>query len=155
MELVFQEHILSLDPAVDRLLASPAWNATTLPRVMPRAGIYLFSEDEVHLYVGRTNNLRRRLVNHYSESADHNKATFAFLIARRNTGKLKATYKPEGSRAALLKDPEFSTAFREAKARLRSMTIRFVEEVDPIRQALLEIYSAMRLSTPFNDFNNH
>jgi hypothetical protein len=35
------------------------------------------------------------------------------------------------------------------------MDLRFVEESDPTRQALLEIYVAVTLKTPFNDFDNH
>jgi hypothetical protein len=35
------------------------------------------------------------------------------------------------------------------------MDIRFIEESDPVRQALLEIYVASALQTPFNDFDNH
>jgi hypothetical protein len=33
--------------------------------------------------------------------------------------------------------------------------IRYVEEAEPNRQALLEIYVAVALDTPFNDFKNH
>ena len=35
------------------------------------------------------------------------------------------------------------------------MDIRFVEETDAVRQALLEIYVALALGTTFNDFDNH
>jgi hypothetical protein len=35
------------------------------------------------------------------------------------------------------------------------MDIRFVEESDAVRQALLEIYVASGLQAPFNDFENH
>jgi hypothetical protein len=35
------------------------------------------------------------------------------------------------------------------------MEIRFVEETHPVRQALLEIYVATVLETPYNDFDNH
>jgi hypothetical protein len=35
------------------------------------------------------------------------------------------------------------------------MDVRFVEEPDPICQALLEIYSAVALQTPYNDFDTH
>jgi hypothetical protein len=35
------------------------------------------------------------------------------------------------------------------------MDIRFVEENDPLRQALLEIYAAVALCTPYNDFETH
>ena len=35
------------------------------------------------------------------------------------------------------KDPEFAKAFTAAKARVRQMDLRFVEETDPVQQALL------------------
>ena len=35
------------------------------------------------------------------------------------------------------------------------MQVRYVEEIDPLRQALLEIYVAVVLKTPYNDFNTH
>ena len=57
--------------------------------------IYLFSQDGCPLYVGRTNNLRKRLQHHTRNN--HNQATFAFLLARHETGNLKASYQPNGS----------------------------------------------------------
>jgi hypothetical protein len=56
---------------------------------------------------------------------------------------------------ALMQDPEFSAAFDRAKARIRDMDIRFVSEPDSLRQSLLEIYAAVTLKTPFNDFDTH
>jgi hypothetical protein len=35
------------------------------------------------------------------------------------------------------------------------MKLRYVEEPDPLRQALLEIYAATLLKTEFNDFETH
>jgi hypothetical protein len=35
------------------------------------------------------------------------------------------------------------------------MEFRFVEEVDSIRQTLLEIYASVALSTPYNSFKTH
>ena len=35
------------------------------------------------------------------------------------------------------------------------MQIRFVDEPDPIRQALLEIYVTISLEAPYNDFDTH
>lgn len=35
------------------------------------------------------------------------------------------------------------------------MNIRVVEESDPLRQALLEMYVAVALEAPYNDFDNH
>lgn len=126
-----------------------------LPRSLPREGVYVFTEHGQHLYVGRTNNLRNRLANHCRPSGTHFTATFAFRIARQTTGKLKASYKKTGSRAELLLDPAFNIAFETAKRRLADMDIRWISESDAITQSLLEIYTALRLRTPFNDFDNH
>ena len=35
------------------------------------------------------------------------------------------------------------------------MQVLYVEETDPLRQALLEIYVSIVLATPYNDFNTH
>jgi len=35
------------------------------------------------------------------------------------------------------------------------MDVRYVEETDPLRQALLEIYVSIVLKTPYNDFDTH
>jgi hypothetical protein len=52
-------------------------------------------------------------------------------------------------------DNEFVEAFKEAKQKIRSMDFRFVEEANPTRQALLEIYCTVVLKTRYNDFENH
>lgn len=114
------------------------------------------SDGAKHLYVGRSNDIKGRIKRHSLPGASHNKATFAFRMARIETGNLKATYKKdEGSRDALMKDAKFVAAFDEAKAQIRKMNLRFVEQNDPVRQALLEIYVAITLETPHNDFDNH
>ena len=58
-------------------------------------------------------------------------------------------------RKGLMEDPVFKAAFMAAKARIRNMDYRFVEETDQNTQALLEIYCAVVLSTPYNDFKTH
>ena len=68
---------------------------------------------------------------------------------------MTAAYSTEGSREALSSDSEFGPVFVEAKKRIREMQVRYVEERDPLRQALLEIYVAVVLKTPYNDFNTH
>ncbi len=105
--------------------------------------------------MGRTNRLRQRLQNHCRPSGTHFTATFAFRIARQDTGRVRATYTKAGSREALTSDPEFVEAFEVAKRRVATMDIRFVDESDPTRQAFLEIYAATVLGTPYNDFENH
>lgn len=122
---------------------------------MPKCGVYLFSENGTSMYVGRSNRMRQRVRNHGNPSATHRQAAFAIKLARHATGKLKATYKTEGSVPQLMTEPEFAAAFTAAKARISAMQARFVEEADPVRQCLLEVYVAMALGTPYNDFDNH
>jgi hypothetical protein len=155
VHLAFREFVDSLDPKFRALLAMEPVRYATLPRKMPERGIYLFSDGDKHLYVGRTNRIRRRLAGHCRPSSTHFSATFAFRIAREETGRVKASYSSVGSRAELVTDSVFGPAFVRAKARLADLDLRFVEEVDPVRQALLEIYVAVVLKTPYNDFDNH
>ena len=122
---------------------------------MPREGVYLFSESGSHLYVGRSRDIRGRIARHSRPGATHRMAAFAFRLARESTGQLDATYKREGSRAELMGDPDFREAFDNAKARIRKMEVRYVEETDALRQTLLEIYVAVSLGTPYNDFRTH
>jgi len=151
----FVHVVESLQPSFEKLLAQSPLKPIKLPSGLPSAGVYLFTEDGRHLYVGRSNNLRRRMQRHGSAGATYKQAAFAFRLAREHTGKLKATYKTEGSRAHLMEDPEFALAFGNAKRRICEMDLRFVEEADPLRQAVLEMYVAVALGTPYNDFDNH
>lgn len=151
----FSNYVALLEPLFKQLINMDPLKIADLPIGMPRAGVYLFSERGKHLYVGRTNRIRQRLQEHGRPSATHNSAPFAFLIARRKTSRVRATYVKDGSRRALERDPKFRRAFEQAKARVRRMDIRFVEEADPTRQALLELYAAIALSTPYNDFDTH
>ncbi|MDO9022920.1 MAG: GIY-YIG nuclease family protein [Deltaproteobacteria bacterium] len=155
MDPSFASLIESLEPKCIALLTMSPVKYRSLSPPLPNRGIYLFSEGDRHLYVGRTNRLRQRLAGHCLPSASHFTATFAFRLARESTGRLKATYKKEGSRAALLEDLAFKTAFTAGKARVAGLDLRYVEEMDPTRQAVLEIYVATVLGTPYNDFENH
>ena len=155
MNVDFQQVVESLEPKFRALMAMAPVRYSSLPRAMPHRGIYLFSEGDQHLYVGRTNRIRRRLSGHCRPSSTHFSATFAFRIAREETRNLKASYTKKGSRAALVAEAPFAATFTNAKAQLALMDLRFVEETDAVRQALLEIYVAVSLKTRFNDFENH
>ena len=124
---------------------------------VPKQGVYLFSEPgNCHLYVGRSRNIRRRYGGHCNPGATHNTAVFAFLLARETTGRVEASYRPgPDSREGLMKDSKFLNAFDKAKAQIRGMEFRFVEESDPTRQCLLEIYTAVALDTCYNNFKTH
>lgn len=155
MHPVFKEYIDSLEPSFQRLLNMKPVTVATLPPEVPLSGIYLFSENGKHLYVGRTNTIRKRLQNHCRPSSGHNSATFAFRLTREITGIMQATYVTEGSRASLEQHPTFGPEFISQKRRVREMQVRYVSETDPMRQALLEMYVSVSLGTPHNDFDNH
>jgi predicted GIY-YIG superfamily endonuclease len=135
----FKQYVESMHGSFERLTTMQPVMIRTLPRDAPSECIYLFSEGGRHLYVGRTRHLRQRLRQHSIPEAQHNQAVFAFRLAREQTGFTSAAYSPEGSRVALTSQTEFAAAFTDAKRRVREMQVRYVEERDPLRQALLEI----------------
>ncbi len=155
MHDTFKQYVETLHPSFERLMNTPPVKMSALPKQLPEKCIYLLSEGETHLYVGRTRRLRNRLRQHSIAGAQQNQAVFAFRLAREMTGRLAAAYSAEGSRTALSADSCFAEAFTQAKARVRRMDLRFVEETDPLRQALLEIYVSVVLGTKYNDFDTH
>lgn len=152
MNETFKQHVEQLHAKYETLIGMAPITFASLPRDMPRSGIYLFSEGDEHLYVGRSKRLRDRLRYHCSPAKD---APFAFKLARKETGNIKASYVSQGSRNHLLSEAAFLEAFQAAKKRIRGMNIRYVEETDPNRQALLEIYATISLGARYNDFDTH
>jgi len=144
-----------LAPKLDALLKMPPIRDGRLPRGMPMSGVYLFSDGEKHLYVGRSNYLKRRYGRHTLPSAQQHQAAFAFKWTRERTGHTEAAYAQEGGRKWLIAQPAFLEEFTAAKIRIRALDYRYVEETDQNRQALLEIYAAVVLNTPYNDFGTH
>jgi hypothetical protein len=156
MHPTFAKLLEGLHPKCEKLMRMPPYRYGNLPEAMPKQGAYLFTEGENHLYVGRSNNIRSRYGRHCNPGATYRMAAFAFKLAREATGKTVASYKVgEDSRKGLMLNPEFRAAFDSAKARIRKMDFRFVEEPDQNTQALLEIYCTLALNATYNDFNTH
>ena len=152
----FSIFVETLHDKYERLVSCPTCCDGQLPKKMPQNGVYLFSENGKPLYVGRSNRLRGRYTKHCGKSSPHNAAAFAFKLARETTGKMTASYVAgKDDRKTLMQAPAFKQAFEDAKARIRKMDYRFVEETDQIKQALLEIYCTVVLKTPYNDFDTH
>jgi predicted GIY-YIG superfamily endonuclease len=155
VDLEFLESLSSVHQKYLQLVNMEPVDRSSIPRDRKVSGVYLFSEGDIHFYVGRTTNLRQRLTNHCGVSSAHNQAVFAFKLARHATNNKTASYAGAGTRMKLLEDPAFAQAFVDSKARVRNMKLRYVDEPDPLRQALLEIYTATLLKTEFNDFDTH
>jgi hypothetical protein len=130
----------------------PALNRNSLKGI-PESGIYVFYDGGVPIYVGRSDRMRKRLMNHGMPSSDHNKATFAFILAVENAQRRGIdTSLP---RATLQHVPEFRVLYTLAKERVSKMEIRVIEVHDPIGQTVFEVYAALALATPYNKFENH
>lgn len=150
----FTAFVEQLHPKFEALVSSTPSKLANLPKDIPERGIYLLSEAEEHLYVGRSNNIRKRLKLHSRVGSRHNQATFAFKILRKELRLERASYRAgEHSRAGIAL--KFADTFLKSKERIREMDVRFVQENDPTSQALLEIYVHVALKTPYNDFDNH
>jgi GIY-YIG catalytic domain len=80
----FAKLVESLAPKLDELLAREPLRYGSIPATLPAKGVYLFSDGKGHLYVGRSNSLRRRFYKHFGHPRG---AAFAFLLARKETGK--------------------------------------------------------------------
>ena len=154
MDPKFAALVETLAPKLQALLDMKPLRHGAIPKTLPERGVYLFSLDGKPLYVGRSNVLRKRFHRHFTNPRG---AAFAFLLARKQTGHTQRSYK-KGSgltRAELMKDPDFKAAFDSARSSMKAMDYRCVEEADPTKQALLEIYCATVLGTEHNDFDNH
>ncbi|WP_457154073.1 GIY-YIG nuclease family protein [Mesorhizobium sp. P5_C1] len=124
----------------------PASPRTGFPK---KPGVYALYENTTPIYVGRAKNIWQRIGNHIGGRPEQ--SSFAFKVAREKTGRT-ATYKPEGSRKALMLDEIFKTAFTDSVTRIRALNGRYVVIEDDILQHLFEVYAALALKTSYNEF---
>lgn len=106
------------------------------------------------MYVGRSDKLADRLLEHVRPTSGSENASFAFNLAK---DKAREVIPNAGSmsRKGLQEHGKFQQLFGEAKERVRKMEVRAVEVTSPIDQTILEIYLHLRRDTQFNSFENH
>jgi hypothetical protein len=90
------------------------------------------------------------MANHTSGRAEQ--SAFAFRLARERTGIVTPSYRPEGSRKALMQTEDFLLAMQHCTMRVKSMGVGYVEIADSVTQHLFEVYCALALKTPYNEF---
>ena len=127
--------------------------------MIPEKGIYVFYESGKPLYVGRSDRMRSRILEHGRPSSHHNSATFAFLLAM-EMAKCKGIDCRGITRDELQVAGDFKPLYDQAKERVHSMQVRVVEASDAIEQSVFEVYAALHLNTTrdhggYNDFENH
>lgn len=148
----FHEHVERMQELLETLKRQCPRTKENLGDI-PNCGVYVFYEKGKAMYAGRSDRLRKRVVEHSGRGFRSNSASFAFNLAKEEKGLL---YRTAGrTREELEADPDFHGAFEGAKRRVSQMEIRFVEIEDPITQALFEIYAALELDCKYNDFGTH
>lgn len=122
-------------------------------RGVPQRGVYVLYEDGNPIYVGRSNRLKARLLEHSRQSSMHNSAPFAFNLAKEKAAKRGINISQ--ARNELGRDLAFKDLFTQAKKRVSLMRIRAVQIDSPVMQTLFEVYAALALRTKYNDFDTH
>ena len=148
----FDEMIDQLPLLLNQLVKSSSKNRDTLG-VLPQKGIYVFYENECPIYVGRSNRIKERLLEHSRPSSTHTSATFAFNLAKEAAIKKEIDVNNK-ARLHLETDSDFSSLFSEAKERVSRMSIKVIKIDDPIIQTIFEVYVSVKFNT-FNDFDTH
>jgi hypothetical protein len=120
----------------------------------PTRGVYIFYENERPIYVGRSNRMKSRILEHSRPSSGHFSATFAFKMAMKAAEKIGIDM--TRTRAELLADAQFEPLFLEAIERVSKMSVRAIEIDDQVIQTLFEVYAILALDTiEYNDFHTH
>ena len=127
--------------------------------LIPKKGVYVFYESGKPVYVGRTDRMRERILEHGRPSSLHNSATFAFLLAMK-MATCKGIDCTGKTRDDLQIADDFKPLFDRAKKLVRNMQVKVVEVDDAIEQSVFEVYAALHLKTArehggYNDFENH
>jgi hypothetical protein len=147
-----------------RLLASDVFGRGGTRVAPPRThGVYLFTEDAEHLYVGRCglterarklgrghSNFRTRLAGHSRPSSSHNQATLAWRLTVEALGE-QLNGMPT-TRAELERNSTFGPEFLRQKERVTAMDFRIVEIEDDLESYVFEAYAASCLVTPYNSW---
>lgn len=118
------------------------------------SGIYVFYEKGEPIYVGRANNIRKRIQWHTRESSGSESASFAFNLAKKDFIDKNEINK---TRKELMQIEEFIEIFRSHKLKLSNLEFKCIEIENDILQTMFEPYLAFKLATyPINNtFENH
>lgn len=134
------------------------------PKAPTEHGVYLFTENGNHLYVGRCglterakklgkghSNFRTRLAAHSCPGSKHNSATLAWRLTIDKLGDALKEM-PTATRAELQDHPPFHAQFLVQKERVTAMEFRVVKIPDDFESYVFEAYIARELQTPHNSW---
>ena len=146
----FTEIVGQMEPLLDQLLGGTAYRGDTLQSLHVRHGIYVFFEGEMPMYVGRVGPtskqpMRTRIKQH--RNGQPRTAPLPTWMVRIHLGQNDITAKRIAE--------DHRSLFDQTQERVRAMEVKAVQIEDCTIQAIFEIYSALVLQTPFNDFCTH
>jgi len=160
----WEEVEAKLPDYLEALLASEVYGRGPGRKPPPlEHGVYLFTECDRPLYVGRCgiteraaktgrghSNFRTRLAGHTRPSSAHNQATLAWrLTVEAVEGRFDEL---PSARAELGLDSRFREEFDRQKERVAAMDFRIVAIVSDFESYIFEPYAALRLATPYNSW---
>ena len=149
MDTGFDPLLHEVRNAFPRLLEVTPVAVDVKPSPIPEEpGVYVFYADGKPLRVGTAQDLRKRVRKHHT--GNHQNAAFAKRLAREET-RIKGSYQ-EGWDEQVEKHPQLGKAFEEAKEKIRTMSLAWLEVPEADCRYLLEFYAAKELQTPYNDF---
>ena len=147
----FEEEIHpQMKPLLEKLKKSTAYREETLYNLDIHSGAYVFYEDGEPMYVGivgrhSKGDVRGRIQQHRSGSPNQ-----APLASRMTIEDLRL-----GSMTLNQLKRDYTSEFKEKQKLVRNMEVRAVEIKCCVTLAAFEIYAAMTLETPYNDFCTH
>lgn len=83
MHQIFADLVKELDPLFQHLVDQEPHSTQSIG---PVSGVYLFSEEGKHLYVGRSRKIGQRYGQHTRPSAPHNQASFCLSDCKKSIG---------------------------------------------------------------------
>ena len=160
----WDEVVARLPGYLDQLLAPPVYGRGPGREPPPKThGVYLFTENGKHLYVGRcglterakaagkgSSNFRSRLAGHTRPSSGHNSATFAWRLTIKALG--PGLDEMPATRAKRELDELFKQEYLKQKERVTAMDFRVVKIVNDFDSYVFEPYAALMLATPYNSW---
>jgi hypothetical protein len=131
------------------LRAAKPVKAAQLAQIPSAAGAYILSERGRAVYVGVSENLRRRLRQETSGKPDQ--SALAFKLARERVPRKPGELEP--SRKELMGEPKFAAAMNAAVERVKNMEGKWVVIGESSQRNVFSLLATLALNAPHNDFN--
>lgn len=126
----------------------PVAIAKKIGRLSDFSGCYVLLEQTKPIYVGISRSVLSRIRQHVTGKS-HFDASLVYAVAQRRLP-------TPGHRSTVMNDEAFLKAFADAQTYLRTLSVAFIEIVNPLELYVFEAYAALELDTAeWNTFRTH